>query len=64
MDSDMYLAARSIMDAVRDVASELGLEEGEAEEQAAGGIMEAAQGMDSKSQMELRPAISSAGEYA
>ena len=56
-DADMYIVAASAMDAAREMASEIGIDEDAAEEQAIEGMMEAAEEMQGEAQAELRNAV-------
>ena len=56
-DMDMYIVAVSAMDAAREVATELGIDEDAAREQAIEGIMDAAGNMEEEAQSELKDAM-------
>ena len=56
-DADMYVVAASAVDAAREMASELGVNEDDAAEQAIEGMLEAAAEMSEETQTELRGAV-------
>ena len=56
-DADMYVVAASALDAAREMASELGVNEDDAAEQAIEGMLEAAAEMSEETQTELRGAV-------
>ena len=58
----MYVMAVSAMDATREIESELGIDGGEATEQAIDGMLEAAGEMEEETQSRLREAVASQKE--
>lgn len=61
-DADMYVVAVSAMDATREIASELGIDESEAAEQAIEGMLEEAGEMEENTHSRLRDAMASQKE--